>query len=90
MGILSDPMPISLDGYIEDGTGSIAFSAPDDEVHSFADQQARETAAFLFGRALYDVMEEFRTAPERADGPRWRPSSPASTSRRRGSCSPTR
>ncbi len=41
---------------------------PDEEVHRFADQQTRETAAFLFGRGRYDVMEEFWTAPERADG----------------------
>jgi dihydrofolate reductase len=61
-------MSISLDGYIEDVTGGIAFSEPDEEVHRFANQQTRETAAFLFGRGLYEVMEEFWTAPERADG----------------------
>ena len=90
MGSLSYTMSISLDGYIEDVTGGIAFSEPDEEVHRFANQQTRETAAFLFGRGLYEVMEEFWTAPERADGGRWRRSSPASTPRRRGSCSPTR
>ncbi len=68
MGTLSYAMSISLDGYIEDVTGSIAFSEPDEEVHRFANQQTRETAAFLFGRGLYEVMEEFWTAPERADG----------------------
>jgi dihydrofolate reductase len=68
MGILSYPMSISLDGYIEDVGGGIAFSEPDEEVHRCANQQARETAAFLFGRGLYEVMEEFWTAPERADG----------------------
>ena len=68
MGTLSYSMSISLDGYIEDVTGDIAFSEPDEEVHRFANQQARETAAFLFGRGLYDVMEEYWTAPERADG----------------------
>lgn len=61
-------MSISLDGYIEDATGGIAFSDPDEELHRFANQQTRETAAFLFGRGLYEVMEEFWTAPERADG----------------------
>src|SRR5689334_8014336 len=61
-------MSISLDGYIEDLTGGIAFSVPDDEVHRFANQQARETAAFLCDRGLYEVMEEFWTAPERTDG----------------------
>ncbi|HEV7470799.1 MAG TPA: dihydrofolate reductase family protein [Pseudonocardia sp.] len=69
MGTLSYTMNISLDGYIEDLTGGIAFSEPDEEVHRFANQQTRETAAFLFGRGLYEVMEEFWTAPERADGP---------------------
>ena len=68
MGTLSYTMSTSLDGYVEDAAGSIAFSAPDEEVHRFANQQTRETAAFLFGRGLYEVMEEFWTAPERADG----------------------
>src|SRR4051794_30470776 len=69
MGTLSYTMSISLDGYIEDRTGGIGFSEPDEEVHRFANQQTRETAVFLFGRGLYEVMEEFWTAPERADGP---------------------
>ncbi len=68
MGTLSYSMSISLDGYIEDPTGGIGFSAPDEEVHRFANQQTRETAALLFGRGLYEVMEEYWTAPERADG----------------------
>jgi dihydrofolate reductase len=68
MGTLSYTMSMSLDGYVEDATGGIAFSEPDEEVHRFANQQTRETAAFLFGRGLYEVMEEFWTAPERADG----------------------
>lgn len=68
MGTVNYAMSISLDGYIEDPTGGIAFSEPDEEVHRFANQQARETAAFLFGRGLYDVMEEYWTSPERADG----------------------
>jgi dihydrofolate reductase len=68
MGTLSYAMSISLDGYIEDPAGGIAFAEPDEEVHRFANQQTRETAAFLFGRGLYDVMEGFWTSPERADG----------------------
>ena len=68
MGALNYAMNISLDGYIEDPTGGIDFSEPDEEVHRFANEQARETAAFLFGRGLYDVMEEYWTSPERTDG----------------------
>ncbi|MEQ3553586.1 dihydrofolate reductase family protein [Pseudonocardia nematodicida] len=68
MGTLVYAMSISLDGYVEDPAGDIGFSAPDEEVHRFANQQTRDTAALLFGRGLYEVMEEFWTAPERADG----------------------
>jgi dihydrofolate reductase len=68
MGTLSYTMSTSLDGYIEDPTGSIAFSEPDEELHRHANQQTRETAALLFGRGLYEVMEDFWTSPERADG----------------------
>jgi dihydrofolate reductase len=68
MAILTYGMHISLDGYIEDSAGSIGFGTPDEEMHTLANQQARDTAAFLFGRRLYDVMEEFWTSPERADG----------------------
>jgi hypothetical protein len=57
----------SLEGYIEDLIGGIAFSEPDEEVHRFANQQTRETAAILFGCGLYDGVEEFWAAPERAD-----------------------
>src|SRR5215218_1393165 len=50
-------MGMSLDGYVEDRDGSFAFSAPDDEMHRLANAQARDAAAFLFGRRLYEVME---------------------------------
>jgi dihydrofolate reductase len=68
VGTLSYTMSTSVDGYVEDVTGGIAFSEPDEEVHRAANQEAREAAAFLFGRGLYEVMEDFWTSPERADG----------------------
>ena len=67
MGILTYGMHISLDGYIEDESGSIGFGVPDEEMHRASNVQARDTAAFLFGRRLYDVMEDFWTSPERDD-----------------------
>ena len=67
MGTLTYPMSVSLDGYIEDPTGSIAFSNPSAELHRFANERTRGTVAMLFGRGLYDVMEDYWTAPERAD-----------------------
>jgi dihydrofolate reductase len=68
MGTLAYGMNTSLDGYVEDPSGSIGFSEPDAEVHRVANEQAEQAAAFLFGRRLYEVMEDFWTAPERADG----------------------
>lgn len=68
MGTLSYSMSVSLDGFVEDPSGGIGFSAPSEEVHRFANRQTAETAAFLFGRGLYEVMEDYWTDPERADG----------------------
>jgi dihydrofolate reductase len=60
----------SLDGYIEDPNGDIGFSAPSDEQHRMANEQVRQVSAFLFGRRLYEVMEEFwTTAAGRDDLP---------------------
>ena len=70
MGKVLYSMNVSLDGYIEDPNGSIEFSTPDEEVHRLANEQARQTSAFLFGRRLYDVMEEpWTTAASRDDLP---------------------
>ncbi len=66
MGILSYAMSISVDGYVEDATGSIAYSVPSEEVHRFHNEHTRETAVFLFGRGLYEVMEDYWTDPARA------------------------
>ncbi|AGL15561.1 dihydrofolate reductase family protein [Actinoplanes sp. N902-109] len=56
----------SLDGYIEDESGSFAWSEPDDEVHAFANELERGAGLHLYGRRLYDVMtfwEDFHDGP---------------------------
>lgn len=69
MGKISYWMSVSLDGYIEDADGSIAFSAPDEAVHRSANERTRRTAAFLFGRRLFEVMEvPWTRAAADADG----------------------
>jgi dihydrofolate reductase len=57
MGKVTYGMGVSLDGYVEDASGSFAFAAPDDELHRLANDQAREASAFLFGRRMYELME---------------------------------
>jgi dihydrofolate reductase len=70
MGKVIYGMNVSLDGYIEDANGSIDFSAPGEDLHRHWNEQTRQSAAFLFGRRLYEVMEEpWTTAARRDDLP---------------------
>ncbi len=52
-------MITSLDGYVEDASGSIEWSAPPDDVHRIANAHVREASALLFGRRMYEMMEPF-------------------------------
>ena len=57
-------MGVSLDGFIAGPGGEIDWSAPDEELHRFHNQQARETGAELYGRRLYEEMRYWETAGE--------------------------
>lgn len=60
----------SLDGYIEDADGHFEFAMPPEDVHLLANEEARQASAFLFGRRLFEVMEEpWTTAATRDDLP---------------------
>jgi dihydrofolate reductase len=56
MGRLIYSMGVSLDGFIAGPDGEIDWSAPDEELHRFHNQQAREMGAHLYGRRRYEVM----------------------------------
>ena len=62
-------MGVSLDGFIAGPDGENDWSAPDEELHRFHNQQARETGADLYGRRLYEVMIPSETADEKPSAP---------------------
>ncbi len=62
-------MGVSLDGFIAGPDGEIDWSAPDEELHRFHNQQARELGAHLCGRRLYEVMRYWETAAENPSAP---------------------
>jgi dihydrofolate reductase len=57
-------MGVSLDGFIAGPDGEIDWSAPDEELHRFHNQQTREIGVHLCGRRLYETMVYWETAEE--------------------------
>jgi dihydrofolate reductase len=62
-------MGVSLDGFIAGPDGDIDWSAPDEELHRFHNQHARESGAHLYGRRMYEVMTPWETAEEKPSAP---------------------
>jgi dihydrofolate reductase len=60
-------MQVSLDGYMEAPNRDIGWSRPDEEVHRFHNDRARDAGAFLYGRRLYELM--FKYWPTAGDDP---------------------
>ena len=56
MGKLIYAANISLDGYVEDETGSLDWSVPDEEVHAFWNEHERHIGTSLYGRRMYETM----------------------------------
>jgi dihydrofolate reductase len=67
---LISSMGVSLDGFIAGPDGAIDWTAPDEELHRFRNQQAREIGAHLYGGRLYDDMRPLGAARPGAVGPR--------------------
>jgi dihydrofolate reductase len=57
-------MGVSLDGFIAGPGGEIDWTAPDEELHRFHNQQAREIGVHFCGRRLYEEMLYWETAGE--------------------------
>jgi dihydrofolate reductase len=56
MGRLIYSMSVSLDGFVNTPSRSLDWVLIDDELHSFFNDEARETSAFLYGRRMYELM----------------------------------
>ena len=57
----------SLDGYVADEDGNFDWAAPDEEVHTFANDLARPVGTYLYGRRLYETMVGWETDPTLAE-----------------------
>ena len=63
-------MMVSLDGFIEDPDHSLGWVRIDEELHRFANDLARASDVFVYGRRMYETMVFWLTAdasPEAKD-----------------------
>jgi dihydrofolate reductase len=58
---LSFQMMASLDGFVSDLEGGFDWGQIDDEVHAHANQEARNLALAICGRAMYETMVYWET-----------------------------
>ena len=54
---------VSLDGYIEDESGSFDWGGPDDDLFAFITDLIRPVGTYLYGRRLYESMAVWETDP---------------------------
>ena len=69
MGKLIHAANTSLDGYLEDETGSFDWSVPDDEVHAYWNEHERRIGTSLYGRRMYETMRVWEDDDWLADEP---------------------
>lgn len=63
MGKLIYAINTSVDGFIEDATGSFDWSMPDDAVHQHYNDLMRGIGTQLLGRRMYETMAVWETDP---------------------------
>lgn len=67
MGKLIYAINISLDGFMEDSSGSFDWSVPSVEVHEFYNDMMRGIGTQLLGRRMYETMTVWETDPSFAE-----------------------
>ena len=69
MGALIYAANTSLDGFLEDDTGSFDWSAPAEDVHAFWNERERRIGTSLYGRRIYEAMRVWETDDWLTDEP---------------------
>jgi dihydrofolate reductase len=59
----------SLDGYVEDASGTFEWAAPDEEVHAFFNELERPIGTYLYGRRMYETMVFWESVDPEGDWP---------------------
>ena len=57
-------MMVSLDGFVARPDGALDWVIIDEELHTFINNQERETGLYVYGRRLYEVMHYWETADQ--------------------------
>lgn len=69
MGKLIYSMITSLDGYVSDPDGNFGWGAPEEESHTFINEQVKSVGTYLYGRRMYETMVYWETAHTLPDQP---------------------
>jgi dihydrofolate reductase len=69
MGRLVYSMMVSLDGFVETPEHSLDWVIIDDEIHGFANEQARASALDIYGRGMWETMTYWSTADQNPGEP---------------------
>jgi dihydrofolate reductase len=81
MGKLIYSLNVSLDGYAATSDGGLEWAEVDEELHTWFNDQAKELAASLYGRRMYELMNGYwptaeddpsASAPEREFSRIWK------------------
>jgi dihydrofolate reductase len=60
---------VSLDGFINDANGSLGWVRVDEEFHSFANEQMRDTGVSVYGADMWRAMSYWDTADQEPGEP---------------------
>jgi dihydrofolate reductase len=64
-------MMVSLDGFIEGPNRELDWAIPDEELHTFINDQQSDFDTCLYGRRLYEVMTYWETADQNPLSPEY-------------------